>query len=255
MPGENRHTLKTLDKVQKEAAKIVSGATSRCKTDDLHTELGWEKLSTRRRFHRASMLHKIDHGLAPNYLQDLIPDRVQVRTRYNLRNTQDRDIPLARISSYSNSFFPAATRNWNELKESTKRSPTPNSFKRNYLKEHPRPKQNPLFKQGTRKNQIIFAKLRLGCSLLHNDLHSNLHVRDSPLCECQLSVPETAKHFFFECPRYTHIRQILRAGISTIDSQSFNIESILHGNPSLDVDLNSRILKAAQKYVESSQRF
>jgi hypothetical protein len=255
VPGDNRHTLKTLDKVQKEAAKIVSGATARCTTDDLHAELGWERLSKRRRFHRASMLHKIEHGLAPNYLQDLMPDRVQARTRYNLRNTQDRDIPLARISSYSNSFFPAATRHWNELKATTKRSPTSNSFKRNYLKEHPRPNQNPLFYRGTRKNQTIFAKLRLGCSPLHNDLHANLHVRDSPLCGCHLSVPETAKHFFFECPRYTRIRQMLRAGITTIDPQSFNLESILYGNPDLEEELNTRILKVAQKFVESSHRF
>jgi hypothetical protein len=254
-PAENRHPLKTLDKVQKEAAKIVSGATSRCTTEALHTELGWERLSTRRKFHRANMLHKIEHGFAPNYLQDLMPDRVQARTRYNLRNTQDRDIPLARISSYSNSFFPAATRQWNELAASTKRSPTSNSFKRNYLKEYPRPKQNPLFYQGTRACQTIFAKLRLGCSQLHHDLHSNLHVRDSPLCACPLSVPETAKHFFFECPRYRHIRQTLKAGITTIDPQSFNLEAILYGNPALDDVLNSRILKVAHKFVVSSHRF
>jgi hypothetical protein len=255
VPANNRHTLKTPDKVQKEAAKIVSGATARCTTEALHTELGWERLATRRKFHRASMLHKIEHGLAPNYLQDLMPDRVQARTRYNLRNTQDRDIPMARISSYSNSFFPAATRHWNELNARTKRSPTSNSFKRNYLKEHPRPKKNPLYYQGTRSNQTIFAKLRLGCSQLHNDLHSNLHVRDSPTCVCPLSVPETAKHFFFDCPRYTHIRQTLKAGITTIDPQSYNLESILYGNPVHDDKLNSRILKVAHKFVDSSQRF
>jgi hypothetical protein len=249
VPADNRHTLKTLDKVQKEAAKVVSGATARCTTEELYSELGWEPLAARRKLHRASMMHKIDHSLAPTYLQDLIPDRVQARTRYNLRNTEDRDVPLARITAYSNSFFPAATRQWNELRRETKHSGTPNSFKRNYLKENPRPKKNPLYNQGTRENQIIFARLRLGCSILHYDLHNKLHVRDSPLCSCNLAMPETVEHYFFICPRYTRIRRILRAGILTIDPQSFNLESILHGNPTLSAEQNTRLLKTAHQYV------
>jgi hypothetical protein len=255
VPADNRHTLKILDKVQKEAAKIVSGATSRCTTEELHTELGWEPLAKRRKLHRASMMQKIEHGVAPNYLQDLIPNRVQARTRYSLRNTENRDVPLARISSYSNSFFPSATRQWNELNRETKVSPTPHSFKRNYLKQHPRPKKNPLYSRGTRANQIIFAKLRLGCSSLNQDLHAKLHILGSPLCLCPMAVPETAKHYFFECPRYTNIRQTLRAGILTIDPQCYNLESILYGNQALDDKLNIRLLKVAHKFVQSSKRF
>jgi hypothetical protein len=255
VPADNRHTLKNLDKVQKEAAKIVSGATSRCSTADLHAELGWEPLATRRKLHRASMMHKVENGLAPTYLQDLIPDRVQARTRYNLRNTENRDVPLARISAYSNSFFPAGTRVWNELDRATKHSPTPNSFKRNYLNQNPRPRQNQLYYRGTRANQVTFAKLRLGCSSLNYDLHSKLHVRDSPLCLCNMSLPETAEHFFFKCPKYARIRQTLKAGITTIDPASYNLESILHGNQSLDKNQNNRILKVAHQFVQSSNRF
>jgi hypothetical protein len=255
VPDDHRHMLKTLDKVQKEAAKVVSGATARCTTEELHTELGWEPLSRRRKLHRASMMNKIDQGLAPTYLQDLIPDHVQARTRYNLRNNEDRDVPIARISSYSNSFFPAATRQWNELSRKTKRSGTPNAFKRNYLKEHPRPTRNYLFNRGTRYNQINFARMRLGCSKLHYDLYNKLHVIDSPLCSCHMSLPETADHYFFVCPKYTRIRQTLRAGIHTIDPQSWNLKSILHGNPALSLDQNCRLLKTAQQYVTSSKRF
>ena len=255
VPADNRHTLKILDKVQKEAAKIVSGATSRCSTAELHNELGWEPLAKRRKLHRASMMHKVELGLAPTYLQELIPDRVQARTRYNLRNTEDRDVPLARISAYSNSFFPAATRQWNDLHRTTKNSLTPNAFKRNYLNQNPRPKQNPNFYRGTRSNQVTFAKLRLGCSQLHHDLHSKLHVRDNPLCNCHMGVPETAEHFFFKCPRYTGIRQTMKAGINTIDPDSYNLVSILHGNQSLDENQNIRLLKVAHQYVHASQRF
>ena len=152
-------------------------------------------------------------------------------------------------------FFPAATRVWNDLDRATKQSPTPNSFKRNYLKQNPRPKQDPLYYQGTRANQVIFAKLRLGCSSLNNDLHSKLHVRDSPLCLCNMSLPETAEHFFFKCPRYARIRQTLKAGITTIDPQSFNLKSILYGNHALDEHQNNRLLKVAHQFVKSSKRF
>jgi hypothetical protein len=255
VPADNRHTLDVLDKVQKEAAKVVSGATARCTTEELHTELGWEPLARRRKLHRASMMHKIENGLAPTYLQDLMPDHVQARTRYNLRNTQDRDIPMARISAYSNSFFPSATRQWNDLERETKQSPTPNSFKRRYLKENPRPKQNSEYYKGSRANQIIFAKLRLGCSPLNYDLHTKLHVRDCPLCLCNMSLPETAEHFFFKCPRYERIRQTLKAGITTIDPQSYNINCVLYGNPALDEQTNTRLLKVAHKFVTCSKRF
>ena len=95
-----------------------TGTSIRC-TEELHTELGWEPLARRRKFHRAGMMHKVENGLAPSYLQDLMRNRVQARTLYNLLNTDDRDIPVARISAYSNSFFPAATRQWNELSRGT----------------------------------------------------------------------------------------------------------------------------------------
>jgi hypothetical protein len=217
VPADNSHTLDVLDKVQKEAAKIVSGATARCTTEELHTELGWEPLSARRRLHRASLMHKIDHGMAPNYLHNLMPDTVQARTRYNLRNVENRDVPLARISSYSNSFFPAATRIWNELSPQTKQSPKPNSFKRNYLRENPRPVQNKLYYQGTRSNQINHAKLRLGCSPLNHDLHAKLHVRENPACSCDHVTAETAEHFFLQCPTYSGIRQSLRTEVRALE--------------------------------------
>jgi hypothetical protein len=233
VPDDNRHTLDVLDKVQKEAAKVVSGATARCTTDELHTELAWELLAARRKLHRASLMHKIEHGMAPTYLQDLMPDTVQARTRYNLRNVENRDVPLARISSYSNSFFPAATRTWNALSRQTKQSLKPNAFKRNYLKEHPRPQQNKLYYLGSRSSQVIHSKLRLGCSPLNHDLHAKLHVRDNPSCSCNLVTPETAEHFFLDCPNYREIRQTLRTEVTAIDMDSFTTQSLLFGNHTL----------------------
>jgi hypothetical protein len=254
VPADNRHTLDVLDKVQKEAAKIVSGATARCTTQELHDELSWEPLAARRRLHRASLMHKIDHGMAPTYLQDLMPDQVQARTRYNLRNVENRDIPLARISSYSNSFFPAATRIWNGLHPRTRQSPRPNSFKRNYLREHPRPQTKRLYYQGTRSNQTNHAKLRLGCSQLNDDLSTKLHVRENPLCTCNMLVDETAEHFFLSCLNYRDIRQTLRTEVEALNPVAYNIKSLLHGNPELSEHQNQEMFASVHRFITKSNR-
>ena len=64
---------KLLDAVHVEAARIVTGATKLCSIDKLFIELGWELLQTRRNKHKLVTFYKIMHGLAPNYLSDLLP--------------------------------------------------------------------------------------------------------------------------------------------------------------------------------------
>jgi hypothetical protein len=255
VPADNRHTLKVLDKVQKEAAKIVTGATALCTTEELNREAGWQPLAERRSLHRANMMYKVNNGLAPTYLQDLIPNQVQSRTRYQLRNAADLDVPLARLSTYSNSFFPAATRLWNNLSIRTRTSPSPNSFKTNYLKEHPRPPQNSLFYKGQRQAQIMMARMRIGCSSLNYDLCNKLHVKDSPSCACDSTSAETVEHYFMKCSRYTHFRAILRMDILSIDLESFTMQVILNGNPALDPKTNQTILKHVHQFISSTNRF
>ena len=255
VPADNKHPLKVLDKVQKEAAKIVTGATALCTTDELNSEAGWQPLSARRNLHRATMLYKINNGLAPSYLQDLMPNQVQTRTRYQLRNTQDLDVPMARLSTYSNSFFPAATRHWNNLKPETKMSPSAKSFKHNYLKEHPRPSKNFLFSRGPRLPQIMMARMRIGCSPLNSDLFNKLHVRDNPSCTCDNTTAETVEHYFIRCPKYTDIRAILSAAITDINYASFDTATILYGDPTLSPNQNGTILNHVHQYITSSKRF
>ena len=255
VPANNRHTLQVLDKVQKEAAKIVTGATALCTTEELNHEAGWQPLAERRCLHRANMMYKVNHGLAPTYLQDLLPNQVQARTRYQLRNNTNLDVPLARLSSYSNSFFPSATRLWNSLKPETRTSPSVKAFKRNYLKEHPRPVQNCWYSYGPRLPQIMMARMRIGCSPLHYDLHTKLHVRDNPFCTCDHLSPETAQHYFTDCPKYMDKRHILRTGITNANATSFNMEVILNGNPTLPPNLNRTILTLVHQFIISTKRF
>ena len=57
-----------LDKVQNEAARIVTGCTKLVAIRDLYQESGWETLSGRRRKHKLILFYKMFDGVCPNYV-------------------------------------------------------------------------------------------------------------------------------------------------------------------------------------------
>ena len=71
-----------LDKIQNEAARIVTGATKLASIDFLHTETGWETLGPRRKIHKLTMFYKMKNGLCPDYLGSLVPATVRHNTLY-----------------------------------------------------------------------------------------------------------------------------------------------------------------------------
>jgi hypothetical protein len=187
--------VESLEKIQLNAARIVVGATAKCSTQGLYNETKWETLAKRREFHRLTLFFKIVNGKAPQYLLDLNPGVVQNRTPYRLRNSQSIDIPRTRISSYTNSFFPAAARQWNELAKKIRDLPSVESFK--YMHSSKLKKPDPLYYYGGRLEAAIHARLRINNSPLKAHLCINLNVIDSPLCPCGNGQNETSKHFFF----------------------------------------------------------
>jgi hypothetical protein len=256
IPSDNRHSLDILEKVQLEAARVVTGATRRCPTDHLYSEVGWEKLATRRQFHRAVLMFKIENNQAPSYLQDLVPEPIQARTRYNLRNRHDLQIPFARLETYSQSFFPAAARLWNSLSLNIRQATTDFTFKNRFLKEFPRPTFNKFFYLGSRFANIQMAKMRIGCSFLNYHLHNNLHVIENDNCPCLMGVPETNKHFLLECPWYMIPRIEMYAKLFDIPNLSPIDETILlYGDKSLDDAANLLIVNLVQHFIIATNRF
>ena len=81
--------IKELEKIQIEAGRIVSGTTKLVAIDKLYRELGWLKLSERRKLHKLFLFYKMQNGLAPDYLVDLVPPRVGNETPYSLRNADN----------------------------------------------------------------------------------------------------------------------------------------------------------------------
>jgi hypothetical protein len=191
-PGELSDKLEV---VQLNAARIVTGATARSRSERLYKETSWEPLSNRRESHRVTLMYKIVNGKAPIYLTNLIPNLVQDRTGYGLRNRNNLDVPLARLNVYANSFIPKMTHLWNGLPGEVKNLPSVNALK-SYQKRK-LPKKQPLYFFGGRLESAIHARLRMKNSPLKSHLHRELHVIQSSKCPYGSGAEEDAKHFFF----------------------------------------------------------
>ena len=59
----------TLQKVQNEAARLVTGLTSSVSLENLFKECGWATLSQRRQQHKLSFMYNVYTGIVPSYIQ------------------------------------------------------------------------------------------------------------------------------------------------------------------------------------------
>ena len=115
---------KQLEAIHIEAARIITGATKKCSTEKLLSDLGWDSLQNRRNKHKLTILYKILNGLTPEYLQSILPPLVQNTTNYNLRNSNNLRSIHANTNLFYYSFFPSTIRAWNDLSEDIKKKLT-----------------------------------------------------------------------------------------------------------------------------------
>jgi hypothetical protein len=243
--------LDPLETIQRNAARIVTGASARCCTKGLYDETAWEPLSDRRLFHRLSLYYNIVNDKAPTYLIDQLPGQIQDRTVYPLRNRGDRDVPQARLNRYANSFFPAATRAWNAINPDLRTAPSRDAFKARHRKNLPKP--NPLFYFGPRLESCILARMRINNSPLKAHLFSELKVIDSPLCPCGSGAVEDVEHFFFYCQLYDAERAVLKTNL--LPYVINNHEYLLFGVPNEDHASNMHVFAAVHQFIRDSKRF
>ena len=59
-----------LQKVQNEAARLVTGLTKSVLLENLCKECGWATLSQKRRQHKLSFMYNVNTGMVPSYMQD-----------------------------------------------------------------------------------------------------------------------------------------------------------------------------------------
>ena len=158
-----------LESIHIEAASVITGATKLCSIEKLFADLGWESLLKRHNKHKLVIFYKILHGIAPTYLSDIVPPLIQDTTTYNLRNAGNIQNYRVHTNLFSNFFFPSTVRAWNDLPNEIKDAPSVGSFKYKINKNLRSPPK--FYNAGTRKSQILHARLRMECSSLNSDLH------------------------------------------------------------------------------------
>ena len=117
------------EKIQIEAARIVTGATKLVSLEVLYNETSWESLETRRSKHKMCLFYKMNNSISPNYLSSLVPQSVETTTHYSLRDATNIRQPLTRTQLYYNSFIPSSIRLWNDLPSEMRESNTYTNFK------------------------------------------------------------------------------------------------------------------------------
>ena len=245
--------LDLLEKVQLNAARVVIGATAKCSTEGLYMETAWEMLQSRRTFHRLSLMFKIVNNSAPQYLRDVLPQRIEARTDYGLRNRGDLDPIRTRINLYTNSFFPSSVKLWNDLDRERKLLPSIEAFKANHRRRLPL--KNPLYYYGGRLESAIHARMRICNSPLNDHLCNDLHVIDSALCPCGAGVAEDIKHFFFNCRLFDTQRAELVLNLLPYSISEREHMHLLNGIPHADHITNIHIFDAVHQYIRESKRF
>jgi hypothetical protein len=137
--GIPKYLVHKLQKIQNNAARIVSRAKRRDHITPILQELHWLPVAKRIEFKILLMTFKSQVGLAPGYISDLLQPYEPPRALRSLHLSLLK-MPMSRTKSYGDrSFIVCAPRLWNKLPHDLRRATDLEGFK-SALKGH-------LFKQ------------------------------------------------------------------------------------------------------------
>ena len=264
-----------LESLHRRAAIVCTCAFRITSYERLLGELGWNTLDQRRKLARLSLFYKMCHKTCdendmctdcrnkvgvPDYLKRLVPEKVEDRTEYNLRNAKDLTTVRTKKVKVYNSFIPKTVRDWNNL-DQYRYAPSLSSFKASYKKGMLRsPNYLHLFEMGDAN--IHHTRLRLGLSHLRSHLFT-YNLIDNPMCGCGLEA-ETTDHYILRCPSFGMARiEMYHAMVDILDNHLLTtltrdsdiVDLFLFGHPNLSFDKNKLISKMAQTYIINSERF
>ena len=236
-----------MEQVQYRAGKIISGAIHRTSRELVYQELGWDTLAERRKKQRIKTFHKMVNGKAPTYLQEEIPDVNP--NRENLRN--ESNIPKIRgMVFYEKTFIPKTIDDWNNLDDEIKPVESYNTFADKITRKI----ETPIwYLIGERTTNMWHARMRMKCSPLNDDLHSHIHVVDTPGCSCGYR-RETSKHFLLDCPLYTDERDAMLSELALLGFKPL-VKNLLFGDTTYSVETNCKAFTIIQNYLKSTKRF
>lgn len=257
------HEKQSLENIQYEAARVVTGAIRGTSYERLRFELGWEKIETRRLIHKLVYFYKIVHCRTPSFLTDLLPLYVYERTRFALRSRHNFCLyNKTRTQRFYNLFFPTSVRLWNYLNIDIRSSTSLSFYKKEILHIFSDNfKSYKLYDYSlTRYASILQTRLRLGFSGLNSYLFK-INRKLSPSCACGYH-NESVLHYFLTCPRYAAQRSLLfysamqtLGNIWSSSSEEKKLELCLHGSKELTLEINQRFFAAVQTYILKTNRF
>ncbi|KAK3105198.1 hypothetical protein FSP39_019583 [Pinctada imbricata] len=244
--GTTLQLKQRVEQIHLEAARIITGATKLTNIGKLLDETGWDTLSKRREKHKIITFHKIFHKESPTYLQSLIPPRGNQIHSHNTRGQNNLNTVLCKTQQYNRSFLPSVISSWNNLPEEIRSNPNPLVLKSFLNKDMI--KIPSFYNCGTRRNQILHTRLRLGCSSLYDHLFSR-NLIPTRYCECGLI--ETTKHYLLLCKKYTQIRD------RTIHTLPYTVSMnlLLFGDPNLSDAENENVFLTVHKFIQETKRF
>ena len=251
--------MERVEQIQYQAALAVTGAWQGTDRVKLYEELGWETLNDRRMCRRLLQVHKIVNDQTPLYLREKLPPmesksskilpQVQIPNQFPVKYGTDR---------YLHSFFPDATKNWNNIIADFQNLPTFEALKKHLISLY-RPPIRPIFNIHSPQLRHIF-QLRVGLShLRHHKKRHKFADTLSDKCLCKKGVEDT-HHFLMSCPLYTSHRVTLFSCVEPIlqnhDITATNFVNILlYGHPSLNDSENKVILNSTLDYITKTKRF
>ena len=127
--GCTTQNTNSLQRIQNEAARLVTGLTRSVSLENLYRECGWVSLEERRKQQKLILMYKSVNGIVPPYILDIIPPLVRETTDYPLRNQNNIAVPFCRTEISRKSCIPSSITLWNALDEETRNSPSVSSFK------------------------------------------------------------------------------------------------------------------------------
>ena len=106
--GCSEQDSQTVQKIQNDAAWLVTRLTRSVLLENLYKECGWATLSQRRHQHRLSFMYNVNTGMVPSYIHDFISisPLVSEISDYLLRNNSNIAVPLNQTSISQKIMYP-----------------------------------------------------------------------------------------------------------------------------------------------------
>ncbi len=238
----------SLEKLHLDALRTICGAVRGTSHEKLYAETSSKPLSKRREYLQLTVFYKMINNLTPQYLSNLVPQQTGNVSNYCLRNQTKLQSIRCKTDLYARSFLPHTSKLWNDLPNEICNADTITAFKRLLNQNNQYSPKYFDLNFGSRSNQILHCRLRLGCSDLNAEKYHRF-ISDDPTCSCG-HILEDSLHYFFYCRNFTVIRNN-----SFFYTKGHDLNTVLYGNELETKETNHRILQSVHAFILHSKRF